>query len=84
MNKNLLYLLHKNDKGEWGMWREYYKGGTAIYWQVATKEQLDLIDWYLNRTDIRQNKRQKCFDEYIKNLKKAVECSTSEQMHLKL
>ena len=39
-----LYVLHKNDKGEWGMWREYYKKGTAIYWQAASEEQLYYLE----------------------------------------
>ena len=40
MNKEILYKLHQNETGEWGMWREYYKGGTAIFWETANEQQL--------------------------------------------
>ena len=60
-----LYLLHKNDKGEWGMWREYYKKGTAIYWHAASEEQL----YYLENTNTTKRKLQKYIEEQKKLFK---------------
>ena len=60
-----LYLLHKNDKGEWGMWREYYKKGTAIYWQAASEEQL----YYLENTNTTKRRLQKYIYEQYKIFK---------------
>ena len=62
MDKNLLYLLQKNDEGEWGMWREYYKGGTAVYWQTANEEQLH----YLESPYITKKRLQKYIEEQYK------------------
>ena len=50
-----LYILHKNQKGQWGMWREYYKNGTACYWQAANEEQLH----YLESPNITKRRLQK-------------------------
>ena len=41
-----LYTLQKNEKGEWGMWREYYKNGTACYWSKANPEQIRYLDGF--------------------------------------
>ena len=60
-----LYVLQKNEKGQWGMWREYYKGGTAVYWQTANDLQMADINWYLKRTDINQKRRNKLLKDYI-------------------
>jgi len=76
MDKNLLYLLHENTKGEWGMWREYYKKGTAIYWQVASEEQL----YYLENTYITKRRLQK----YIEEQKKLFKSMTPEPNHFNI
>ena len=60
-----LYLLHKNDKGEWGMWREYYRKGTAIYWEAASEEQL----YYLENTNTTKRRLQKYIYEQYKIFK---------------
>ena len=57
-----LYKLHQNKKGEWGMWREYYKKGTAIYWEAASKEQLH----YLESPNITKRRLQKYIEEQFK------------------
>ena len=54
-----LYFLHENNKGEWGMWREYYKGGTAIYWEPANELQL----YNLNRFTTEKRRRKYIIDE---------------------
>ena len=64
MNEEL-YVLHKNNKGEWGMWREYYKKGTAIYWQAASEEQL----YYLENTNTTKRRLQKYIYEQYKIFK---------------
>jgi|LULO01.1.fsa_nt_gb hypothetical protein len=57
-----LYKLQQNKKGEWGMYREYYKGGTAIYWQTANEEQLH----YLESPNITKRRLQKYIEEQYK------------------
>ena len=57
-----LYTLQKNEKGEWGMWREYYKNGTACYWQAANEEQLH----YLESPYITKKRLQKYIEEQYK------------------
>ena len=57
-----LYTLQKNEKGEWGMWREYYKNGTAIYWSKANEEQLH----YLENPNITKRRLQKYIEEQFK------------------
>ena len=84
MERNLLYLLHQNDKGEWGMWKEYYKNGTAVYWEAACEGQVELIKWYQTRTDVRAKHRQKIFDKYIKDLKKSAERAAPEPIRFYL
>ena len=32
-----LYTLQKNEKGEWGMWREYYKTEQLVIGQRQTQ-----------------------------------------------
>ena len=66
-----LYLLHKNDKGEWGMWREYYKKGTAIYWEPASEEQL----YDLNRFTTKRR-----LQKYIEEQKKLFKSITLDPM----
>ena len=79
-----LYILHKNKKNEWGMWKEYYKGGTAVYWQAATKEQLSDINWYLNRTDIGHKRKKQYFNEYIEKIKKIYQSASIEPTHFNI
>ena len=59
-----LYVLHKNKNDEWGMWREYYKNGTACYWQEASPEDLR----YLNGQATEKRKQ-----KYIQEKKKLYE-----------
>ena len=70
MNEEL-YVLHKNDKGEWGMWREYYKKGTAIYWEPASEEQL----YDLNRFTTKRR-----LQKYIEEQKKLFKSITLDPM----
>ena len=69
-----LYNLQKNEKGEWGMWREYYKKGTACYWSKANEEQLH----YLESPNITKRRLQK----YIEEQKKLYQQITMEPNHL--
>ena len=39
-----LYKLHQNKKGEWGMFREYFKNGTACYWSKASPEEVRYLE----------------------------------------
>ena len=71
-----LYILQKNEKGEWGMWREYYKNGTACYWQVASEEQLH----YLESPNITKRRLQK----YIEEQKKLYQQITMEPNHINI
>ena len=57
-----LYKLHQNKKGEWGMYREYYKGGTAIYWSKANLEQIR----YLESPNTTKRRLQKYIEEQYK------------------
>ncbi len=68
MSKLITGLLHKNVKGEWGMWKEYYRNCTAVYWEAATDAQIELIEFYSTRTDIRPKHRKKYLDDYIYGL----------------
>ena len=70
-----LYLLHKNKKGEWGMWREYFKGGTAIYWEPASELQL----YDLNRFTTEKRKQ-----KYIQEQKKLYERLAIEPNHFNI
>jgi len=70
-----LYLLHQNKKGEWGMWREYYKGGTAIYWEPANELQL----YDLNKFTTEKRKR-----KYIIEQKKMYELIAPEPIHFNI
>ena len=71
-----LYILHKNQKGQWGMWREYYKNGTACYWQAANEEQLH----YLESPNITKRRLQK----YIEEQKKIYQQITMEPNHFNI
>ncbi len=68
MRKLITGLLHKNKKGKWGTWKEYYRNSTAVYWEPATDAQLELIQFYLTRTDIGLKRRKKYLDDYIYGL----------------
>jgi len=72
-DEKFLYFLHENNKGEWGMWREYYKGGTAIYWEPANEQQL----YDLNRFTTEKRKR-----KYIIDQKKMYERLAPEPNHI--
>ena len=57
-------VLHKNEKGEWGMYKEHFKNCTGVYWQPASKHQLENI-YLFDRTVLRHiknlyNKRPHC------------------------
>jgi len=39
-------LLHKNDTGEWGMWRQDYLHSTFVYWEAATQWQTYFCESY--------------------------------------
>jgi hypothetical protein len=71
-----LYTLQKNEKGEWGMWREYYKNGTACFWQVASEEQLHYLE------NINMTKRQ--LEKYIEQQKKIFERTAMEPIHFNI
>ena len=71
-----LYHLQKNEKGEWGMWREYYKNGTACFWQVASEEQLHYLE------NINMTKKQ--LQKYIEQQKKIFERTAMEPIHLNI
>ena len=71
-----LYTLQKNEKGEWGMWREYYKNGTACFWQVASEEQLHHLE------NINMTKRQ--LEKYIEQQKKIFERTAMEPIHFNI
>jgi len=71
-----LYNLQKNEKGEWGMWREYYKNGTACYWSKANEEQLH----YLESPNITKRRLQK----YIEEQKKLYQQITMEPNHFNI
>ena len=71
-----LYTLQKNEKGEWGMWREYYKNGTACYWQVASEEQLHYLE------NINMTKRQ--LQKYIEQQKKIFERTAMKPHHFNI
>ena len=71
-----LYTLQKNEKGEWGMWREYYKNGTACYWSKANEEQLHYLE------NINMTKRQ--LQKYIEQQKKIFERIAMEPNHLNI
>ena len=70
-----LYTLQKNEKGEWGMWREYYKNGTACYWSKATPEQIRYLDGF--STERRKQK-------YIQEQKKLYERLAIEPNHFNI
>ena len=71
-----LYTLQKNEKGEWGMWREYYKHGTACFWQVASEEQLHYLE------NINMTKKQ--LQKYIEQQKKIFERTAMEPIHFNI
>ena len=71
-----LYILQKNEKGEWCMWREYYKNGTACYRQVASEEQLHYLE------NINMTKRQ--LQKYIEQQKKIFVRIAMETNHLNI
>ena len=52
-------VLHKNEKGEWGMYKEHFKNSTGVYWQPASKHQLENI-YFL------ESYRKNRLKEYIK------------------
>ena len=54
------------------MWREYYRKGTAIYWEAASEEQL----YYLENTNTTKRRLQK----YIEEQKKLFKSITPEPM----
>ena len=70
-----LYLLHQNEKGEWGMWREYFKGGTAIYWEPANEKQL----YDVNRFTTEKRKQ-----KYIQEQKRMYEGLAPEPSHFNI
>ena len=51
-------LLHKNDKGIWGMYKEYFKNCTAVYWQESSCEEKRILEGF------KKNKKRKQ-QEYI-------------------
>ena len=71
-----LYTLQKNEKGEWGMWREYYKNGTACFWQVASEEQLHYLE------NINMTKKQ--LQKYKEQQKKIFERIAMEPNHFNI
>jgi len=56
-------VLHKNDKGEWGMYKEYFKNCTAVYWQPASQEQIYFLESY------RKNRLKEYIKEEYKSYK---------------
>ena len=64
-----LYKLHQNKKGEWGMFREYFKNGTACYWSKASPEEVRYLEGYTT-----ERRKQK----YIQEQKKIYERLTLE------
>ena len=79
-----LYVLHKNKKGEWGMWREYFKNGTAVYWQPANDFQMSDINWYLKRTDVGLRKRVALLKDYINKQQKIYQQLAPEPNHFQI
>ena len=71
-----LYTLQKNEKAEWGMWREYYKNGTACFWQVASEEQLHYLE------NINMTKKQ--LQKYTEQQKKIFERTAMEPIHFNI
>ena len=67
-----LYTLQKNEEGEWGMWREYYKNGTACYWQKASPDAVRYLEG--QATERRKQK-------YIQEQKKIYERLAIEPNH---
>ena len=70
-----LYTLQKNEKGEWGMWREYYKNGTACYWQKASPDD----ERYLEGQATERRKQ-----KYIQEQKKMYERLAIEPNHFNI
>ena len=60
-----LYKLHQNQKGEWGMYREYRKGGTAVYWSKANPEQIRYLEGFSTK-----RKQEKYIEEQYKLYKR--------------
>tara|TARA_B100000886_G_scaffold3926_1_gene2447 strand:- start:750 stop:953 length:204 start_codon:yes stop_codon:yes gene_type:complete len=60
-----LYKLHQNQKGEWGMYREYHRGGTAVYWSKANPEQIRYLEGFSTK-----RKQEKYIEEQNKLLKR--------------
>ena len=57
-------LIHKNDKGEWGMWRQWVQYGTAVYWQKCSYVETQMIKGF-------KKNRKKRLQEHINNSLKA-------------
>ena len=51
-------LIHKNDEGEWGMWRQWVQYGTAVYWQKCSYKETRMIEGF-------KKNRKKRLQEYI-------------------
>ena len=60
-----LYKLHQNQKGEWGMYREYRRGGTAVYWSKANPEQIRYLEGFSTK-----RKQEKYIEEQYKVYKR--------------
>jgi len=56
-------VLHENDKGEWGMYKEYFKNCTAVYWQPASQHQIYFLESY------RKNRLKEYIKEEYKSYK---------------
>ena len=60
-----LYKLQQNEKGEWGMYREYHRGGTAVYWSEANPEQIRYLEGFSTK-----RKQEKYIEEQYKLYKR--------------
>ena len=60
-----LYKLQQNEKKEWGMYREYHRGGTAVYWSKANPEQIRYLEGFSTK-----RKQDKYIEEQYKLYKR--------------